>query len=69
MNATGGRGAAGIGSGFVTYNGIHNTCGNIRITGGQVTATGGDGGDHVYPDIIDNTSWENFTYYGEMYYK
>lgn len=61
--ATGGKGAAGIGSGFEIEYGIHNTCGNISITGGQVTATGGDGGN-VYPDIMNHSSWANYTYYG-----
>ena len=38
LNATGGWGAAGIGSGYVS------SCGNITISGGFVTATGGDWG-------------------------
>ena len=61
--ATGGKGAAGIGSGFVTDYNILNKCGDISITGGQVTATGGDGGN-VYPDILNHSSWANYTCYG-----
>ncbi|MBR0224111.1 MAG: hypothetical protein IJL93_07555 [Bacteroidales bacterium] len=43
INATGGTGCAGIGSGMSTGR-VNTSCGTITISGGNVTAEGGDGG-------------------------
>ena len=59
MTAMGGQYAAGIGAGHGSA-GIRSTCGNITISGGTVTATGGQGasgigGSYYWGDCGDIT--------------
>ncbi|WP_284438410.1 hypothetical protein [Prevotella communis] len=52
LNVTSGNYCAGIGGG---YSNTNNTCGNIRIEGGVITAQGGNGGSGIGSDCGEAT--------------